>query len=47
MRILIVEDEKSLADVIKKGLKEEGYAVDEKASRLYRRVIVLHQSENG
>jgi heavy metal response regulator len=28
MRILIVEDEKSLADVIKKGLKEEGYAVD-------------------
>ena len=28
MRILIIEDEKSLADVIKKGLKEEGYAVD-------------------
>jgi DNA-binding response OmpR family regulator len=28
MRILIVEDEKSLADVIKKGLEEEGYAVD-------------------
>jgi len=28
MRILIVEDEESLADVIKQGLEEEGYAVD-------------------
>ncbi|GLI53855.1 response regulator [Thermodesulfovibrio yellowstonii] len=28
MRILIVEDEKSLAEIIKKGLEEEGYAVD-------------------
>jgi DNA-binding response OmpR family regulator len=28
MRILIVEDEKSLADIIKKGLQEEDYAVD-------------------
>ena len=28
MRILIVEDEKSLADIIKKGLEEEDYAVD-------------------
>lgn len=28
MRILIVEDEKALADVLKKGLEEEGYAVD-------------------
>ena len=28
MRVLIVEDEKSLANVIKKGLEEEGYAVD-------------------
>jgi|SRR5208337_500265 len=28
MRILIVEDEKPLADVIKQGLHEEGYAVD-------------------
>jgi DNA-binding response OmpR family regulator len=28
MRILIVEDEKSLADIMKKGLEEEGYAVD-------------------
>ncbi|MBI3753502.1 MAG: response regulator transcription factor [Deltaproteobacteria bacterium] len=28
MRILIVEDEKTLADIIKKGLEEEGYAVD-------------------
>ncbi|HKN18799.1 MAG TPA: response regulator transcription factor [Dissulfurispiraceae bacterium] len=28
MRILIVEDEKPLADVIKQGLGEEGYAVD-------------------
>ena len=28
MRILIVEDEKSLAEVIKKGLEEEDYAVD-------------------
>jgi DNA-binding response OmpR family regulator len=28
MRILIVEDEKSLANIIKKGLEEESYAVD-------------------
>jgi heavy metal response regulator len=28
MRILIVEDEKSLANILKKGLSEEGYAVD-------------------
>jgi heavy metal response regulator len=28
MRILIVEDEESLAGIIKKGLEEEGYAVD-------------------
>ncbi|MDI6728978.1 MAG: response regulator transcription factor [Thermodesulfovibrionales bacterium] len=28
MRILIAEDEKSLADIVKKGLKEEGYTVD-------------------
>jgi DNA-binding response OmpR family regulator len=28
MRILIVEDEKSLADIIMKGIEEEGYAVD-------------------
>src|SRR3989344_6401949 len=29
MRILLVEDEKKLSDVIKKGLIEEGYAVDQ------------------
>ena len=28
MRILIVEDEKKIADLIKRGLKEEGYAAD-------------------
>jgi heavy metal response regulator len=28
MRILLVEDEKKVADFIKKGLSEEGYAVD-------------------
>jgi len=28
MRILIIEDEKKIADFIKRGLKEEGYAVD-------------------
>ncbi|MDK2896077.1 MAG: hypothetical protein PWP04_197 [Candidatus Atribacteria bacterium] len=28
MRILVVEDEKRLAEVIKKGLVEEGYSVD-------------------
>jgi DNA-binding response OmpR family regulator len=28
MHLLIVEDEKSLTDIIKKGLEEEGYAVD-------------------
>ncbi|MDD5495591.1 MAG: response regulator transcription factor [Candidatus Omnitrophica bacterium] len=28
MRILIIEDERKIADFIKRGLKEEGYAVD-------------------
>jgi len=28
MRILVVEDEKDLSDVIKKGLEEEGFVVD-------------------
>jgi DNA-binding response OmpR family regulator len=28
MRILVVEDQKQLADIIKRGLSEEGYAVD-------------------
>ncbi len=28
MRLLIVEDEKSLADILKRGLEEEGYVVD-------------------
>ncbi|GBE00113.1 transcriptional activator protein CzcR [bacterium BMS3Abin07] len=28
MRVLIIEDEKALADIIKKGLEEEGFAVD-------------------
>ncbi len=28
MRLLIVEDEKSLADILKQGLEEEGYLVD-------------------
>lgn len=28
MRILVVEDERKIADFIKRGLKEEGYAVD-------------------
>jgi heavy metal response regulator len=28
MRILVVEDEKKIAEFIKRGLKEEGYAVD-------------------
>ena len=28
MRILIIEDEKKITDFIKRGLKEEGYAVD-------------------
>ena len=28
MRILVVEDEKKIANFIKRGLKEEGYAVD-------------------
>ena len=28
MRILVVEDEKQLAEIIKRGLAEEGYAVD-------------------
>jgi len=28
MRILIVEDEKKIADFVKRGLKEEGYAAD-------------------
>lgn len=28
MRILVIEDEKKIADFIRRGLKEEGYAVD-------------------
>ena len=28
MRILVIEDEKKIAGFIKRGLKEEGYAVD-------------------
>ncbi|MBI5892822.1 MAG: response regulator transcription factor [Deltaproteobacteria bacterium] len=28
MRIIIIEDEKNLANIIKKGLQEEGYSVD-------------------
>ncbi|MBI5050200.1 MAG: response regulator transcription factor [Nitrospirae bacterium] len=28
MRILVIEDEKKIADFIKRGLKEEGYSVD-------------------
>lgn len=36
MRILIVEDEKDLAAIIKQGLEEEGYAVD-----------VAHDGEEG
>jgi len=36
MRILIVEDEKKVADFIKRGLKEEGYAAD-----------VAHDGEEG
>ncbi|MDD5136345.1 MAG: response regulator transcription factor [Candidatus Omnitrophica bacterium] len=28
MRILVIEDERKIADFIKRGLKEEGYAVD-------------------
>ena len=28
MRILVVEDEKHIADFIRQGLREEGYAVD-------------------
>ena len=28
MRILVIEDEKRLSDNIKKGLTEEGFAVD-------------------
>lgn len=36
MRILVIEDEKKIADFIKRGLKEEGYAVD-----------VSHDGENG
>ncbi|PMP93007.1 MAG: DNA-binding response regulator, partial [Desulfurella sp.] len=28
MRILIVEDEKTLANLIKQGFEEEGFAVD-------------------
>ena len=28
MRILVIEDEKKIADFVRRGLKEEGYAVD-------------------
>jgi len=36
MRILVIEDEKKIADFIKRGLKEEGYAAD-----------VAYDGENG
>lgn len=36
MRILVIEDEKKIADFIKRGLKEEGYAVD-----------IAHDGEEG
>ena len=36
MRILVIEDEKKIADFVKRGLKEEGYAVD-----------VAYDGENG
>src|SRR5919106_1161216 len=36
MRILVVEDERKLADVLKRGLDERGYAVD-----------VAHDGEEG
>ena len=36
MRILIVEDEKKIADFIKRGLKEEGYSAD-----------IAHDGEKG
>jgi len=36
MRILVIEDEKKIADFIKRGLKEEGYAID-----------VAYDGENG
>ena len=36
MRVLVVEDEKPLAEFIRKGLREEGYAVD-----------VAHDGEDG
>ncbi len=39
MRILVVEDEKRLAEVIKKGLVEEGYSVDVAAYDGSRRAI--------
>jgi len=28
MRVLLVEDERKIADFIRRGLREEGYAVD-------------------
>ncbi len=36
MRILVIEDEKKIADFIKRGLKEEGYSVD-----------IAHDGEEG
>ena len=42
MRILIVEDERSLADIVKKGLEEEGYTVD----IAYNGEEGLHMAEN-
>ena len=36
MRILVVEDEKKLADMVARGLKAERYAVD-----------VAHEGESG
>ncbi len=45
MRVLIVEDEESLAELVKDGLENEGYAVDHIADGTLaeRRILINHQ----
>jgi len=42
MRVLIIEDEKKLADSIKKGLEQESYAVDTAYEGSYVKGHFLH-----
>jgi DNA-binding response OmpR family regulator len=46
VRILIVEDEKPLADILRKGLEEEGYAVDVAYNGEEGQYLALHEASD-